>query len=384
MKVLLLVLTFQADGGLEIYTREVAGSLRRLGHDVEVWSLLEPPHTSDLQGVKVRHLGPRIGPLASLHQRALAWRTASALRPHRTNFDLVLCMHPMLALGTSKGLAGGGPPYWVWTYGTDIWGDWHPQLERALAGAQKIAAISRYTAGRIWARLPEAVVPVVYPTVSTQRFFEAETDLSTGPRGRDSSPVLLTASRLNLGDAYKGHDSIIAALPYIEAAIGRPVEYRVVGSGDGLDRLRGLAQQHGVAGRVRFLGRLDEAGLIREFLACDVFVMPSRRDPTRGGSFRGEGFGIVYIEAAAVGKPVVASSQAAAPEAIRDGVTGFAVDPYSETAIAEACARLLASPELARTMGEEGRRWVRSEFSREAFDRRLAAALSDSEAVCAG
>lgn len=384
MKILLLVLTFQTTGGLEIYTREVASALRRLGHEPEVWSLLERRGASDLPGIQVRHFAPRWNVLQSLHYRRLAARTASRLRRERARFDLVLCMHSMLAPGASRALADADHPYWVWTYGTDIWGDWSPELEKALADARKIATISNYTADRIRVRLPEAEVPVVYPTVSSQRFFEVDANPPVAPIDPKSPPVLLTVSRLNTVDAYKGHDKVIAALPRIEAAIGRPVEYRVVGTGDGLDPLRALAERLGLGARVKFLGRLDEASLVREFGACDVFVMPSRMDPAPGGSFWGEGFGIVYVEAAAAAKPVVASDQGAAPETIRDGVTGFAVDPYSVEAIADACARLLASPELARSMGEEGRRWVGSEFSREAFDRRLAAALADSEPACAG
>ncbi|HUE96346.1 MAG TPA: glycosyltransferase family 4 protein, partial [Longimicrobiaceae bacterium] len=372
MRALLPVLTFDTSGGLEIYTREVASALHRLGHDVEVWSLLESGGASAPEGVRIRHLRPSSRLLASLHHRALTLRTGSALRRHRERFDLILCMHPMLAVGTARALGSDRPPYWVWTYGTDIWGNWSPELERALAGAQKIATISRYTAGRIWSRLPEADIPIIYPTLSTQWLFEIAEPMPARAAGR---PVLLTVSRLDKADSYKGHDKVIASLPRIAAALGSPIEYRVVGTGDGLDRLRALARQHGVSEHVRFLGRVSEQDLVREFHSCDLFVMPSRMDPAPGGSFRGEGFGIVYIEAAAVGKPVIASDQAAAPEAIRDGITGLVVDPSSEEAIAQACVRILSSGGLARAMGEEGRRWVRSEFSREAFDRRLAAAL---------
>jgi len=188
-------------------------------------------------------------------------------------------------------------------------------------------------------------------------------------------PTLLTVSRISSADAYKGHDKVMAALPLIERRLGREVEYRVVGEGDALPGLKVLAAELGVEERVLFLGRVDEAALVEEFRGCDLFVMPSRTEPAPGGSYRGEGFGIVYIEAAAAGRPVVASTQAAAPETIREGVTGFAVDPCSEEAIADACVRILSSPELARRMGEEGRRFVASRFGREAFDRRLAQAL---------
>ncbi|MGQ0671246.1 MAG: glycosyltransferase family 4 protein [Actinomycetota bacterium] len=380
MRILMTVLQFEPAGGLEIYTREVARGLRRLAHEVEVWSLLERRGASALDGIPVRRFAPASRALRTLHHRLLSRRAAWILRRQLGSFDLVLCMHPMLAVATGRALREGGPPYWVWTYGTDIWGDWDPELERALAGATKIGTISSYTAGRIWARLPEADVPVVYPVVDTERFSIAV----PAPFPSRERPVLLTVSRINQVDAYKGHDKVMAALPRIEAALGRAIEYRIVGRGDGVDRLRALAARLGVADRVRFLGRLDEPELIREFLACDLFVMPSRMDPAPGGSLWGEGFGIAYVEAAAAGKPVVASNQAAAPETIRDGVTGLAVDPASEEAIADACVRILSSLELAGRMGKEGRRFVRAQFGRAAFDRRLERALRDREPACAG
>lgn len=372
----MLVLTFRPVGGLEIYTRQVAAALRRLGHDIEVWSVLEAGPGSAPDGIRLRHLAPRPRPLRSAHHRVLSWRVTSLLRREHAGSDLVLAMHPMLAVGTHRALSDGQTPYWVWTYGTDIWGDWDPALERALEGASKIGTISRFTAARIWARLPEADIPVVYPTVSVEQLLEVSaSEPLPDYRPMMRRPTLLTVSRISSADAFKGHDKVMAALPLIERGLGREVEYRVVGEGDALPRLKALAAELGVEERVRFLGRLDEAALVEEFRACDLFVMPSRTEPAPGGSYWGEGFGIVYIEASAAGKPVVASTQAAAPETIRDGVTGFAADPCSEEAIAEACARILSSPELGRRMGEEGRRFVASRFGREAFDRRLAEAL---------
>ena len=146
MKVLLLVLTFQTSGGLEIYTREVAAGLGRLGHEPEVWSFLERPGQSELDGISVRHFAPRLAALDPIHFRRLDARVSARVREESASFDLVLCMHTMLAHATHQALADTNLPYWIWTYGTDIWGQWSPRLATALEHAMKIVTISQYTA----------------------------------------------------------------------------------------------------------------------------------------------------------------------------------------------------------------------------------------------
>lgn len=97
------------------------------------------------------------------------------------------------------------------------------------------------------------------------------------------------------------------------------------------------------------------------------------------GFITGEGFGIVYIEAAAAGKPVVGSNQGGAPEAFRDGVTGIAVDPFSVSEIVDAVCTLLSDPELRQRMGQAGKQLIRDHFSTEAFDSQLMALLDRAD-----
>jgi phosphatidylinositol alpha-1,6-mannosyltransferase len=188
--------------------------------------------------------------------------------------------------------------------------------------------------------------------------------------------VLFTVGRIGSDDAYKGHDRVIEALPLVEGDLGRRVAYRIAGGGEGADRLRAIAQEHGVEDRVTLLGRVDDLTLAEEYRRCDLFVMPSRMDPAPGRSFRGEGFGIAYIEAQAASRPVVASNQAAAPETIQDEVTGLTVDPRSPRAIAHACVRILSLPDRGRSMGAAGRAFVSSTFARDLFQKRLDALLA--------
>jgi phosphatidylinositol alpha-1,6-mannosyltransferase len=110
----------------------------------------------------------------------------------------------------------------------------------------------------------------------------------------------------------------------------------------------------GVAERVTFLGRIDAAALDEEYRRCAVYVQPSRR--TADGQL--EGYGLVYFEAAAWGRPVVAGRSGGEVDVVIDGTTGVLVDGISVDAVASAVGALLADPEQMRRLGAAGRRRV--------------------------
>jgi len=132
-----------------------------------------------------------------------------------------------------------------------------------------------------------------------------------------------------------------------------------------------MAGQFRLDHRVEFRGRIGTEELIEAYRRCAVFAMPSRVDTHPRKVWTGEGFGIVYLEAAACGRPVIASTEGGAPEAIIPGKTGFLVDPRSPEAIADALAILLADPAEADKMGRAGRVWVETNFSIEVFRERV-------------
>ena len=116
----------------------------------------------------------------------------------------------------------------------------------------------------------------------------------------------------------------------------------------------------GVAHSVVLTGGVDAAELPAFYAAGDVFAMPCR---TRRAGLDVEGLGMVFLEAAACGRPVVAGRSGGAPEAVQDGVTGHVVDPRSPTAVATTIADLLDDPARARAMGAAGRAWVEQNWS---------------------
>ena len=142
--------------------------------------------------------------------------------------------------------------------------------------------------------------------------------------------ILLTVSRLTPEDRYKGHATVLRALATLLP--GRAdLRYLIVGQGEYARELQALATQLGIRDQVIFPGPVAEAELVDYYNLCDVFVMPSK----------GEGFGIVYLEALACGKPVIAGNRDGSVHALLEGRAGLLVDPDDAQAVANSIERVL-------------------------------------------
>ncbi|GAA1547239.1 glycosyltransferase family 4 protein [Streptomyces albidochromogenes] len=174
--------------------------------------------------------------------------------------------------------------------------------------------------------------------------------------GLSSRPVILCAARLV---PRKGQDTLIRALPWIRRAVPDAM-LLLVGDGPYFSVLRRLALAEGVLDSVVFAGGHPHHTLPSFYAAADAFAMPCR---SRRRGLEVEGLGIVYLEAAASGLPVLAGDSGGAPDAVRDGETGHVVDGHSVAATADRLTRLLRNLELAHEMGEKGRHWVQTEWT---------------------
>ena len=172
----------------------------------------------------------------------------------------------------------------------------------------------------------------------------------------DGRPVVLAASRLV---ARKGHDVLIEAWPAVLRACPDAVLV-VLGDGPMRGRLQRIARRTGVAGSVRVLPGVAWLDMPGVYAGADVFALPCR---TRLRGLEPEAFGLVFLEAAASGLPVVAGRSGGVPEALVDGKTGYLVAPRDGDAVARRISSLLVAPEEARAMGARGRRWVRERHS---------------------
>ena len=240
-----------------------------------------------------------------------------------------------------------GRPFVVYAYGQEVWRH-APRRQgapgadawlrgAALRAADRVLVLGRFGAGLVgaWGVAPARIVCVP---------FGAE---PAPPAPPASGTRLLSVCRLV---PRKGVDTVIEALRWLVPRFPE-LEYRVVGSGPDAARLRALAQAQGVADRVRFLGQVSDAELDTELAGCQLLVQPSRR--TAEGEL--EGLGLVYFEAAARGRAVVAGCSGGEADAVVDGVTGRLVDGASTEAVAAVVGELLAdAPQRAR-LGAAGR-----------------------------
>lgn len=180
---------------------------------------------------------------------------------------------------------------------------------------------------------PERVT-VVPPGVAARAFQERPP--------RPPGPLrLLTVSRLESHTPRKNIDGVLEAVARLGGAL--PVRYTVVGDGDDRPRLEALARRLGLADTVRFAGAVDAAGLCAHYRDADLFVLAAKASDKDV-----EGFGIVYVEAAAAGLPVIASAEGGALDAVADGITGIVLANSSPSAIADGIRRFARRPDAFR------------------------------------
>jgi phosphatidylinositol alpha-1,6-mannosyltransferase len=243
----------------------------------------------------------------------------------------------------------------------------YDQLRRAsLRRADGILAGSQFTAG-LASDLgvePERIRVTHYGT-DPSRFRPLDAGVLREKLGLGARPVLLTIARLV---SRKGIDTVLDALPAVLAAHPDAI-YVVAGDGPEAESLKALARRLGVERSVRFAGAVSDEELPLWYALGDVFVMPSRSDPPDV-----EGFGIVFLEAAATERPVVAARAGGIPDAVAHGVTGVLVPPGNTAALATELGALLGDPARRAELGRRGRERVLAEFTWDrVVDRTLAA-----------
>ncbi|WP_028814537.1 glycosyltransferase family 4 protein [Streptomyces flavidovirens] len=260
------------------------------------------------------------------------------------------------------------------THGHEVWWARTPGarvlLRRIGARADTVTYLGASTRAPIAAVLgPGAALERLVPGVDTTVFRPGLDAAPVRERyGLGDRPVILCAARLV---ARKGQDTLIRALRRVRREVPGAV-LLLVGGGLYERRLRRIAAEYGVTESVVFAGGHPHHAMPSFYAAADVFAMPCR---TRKRGLEVEGLGIVFLEAAACGLPVLAGDSGGAPDAVLDGESGHVVDGRSDAAVAERLVGMLRDPLLARAMGEKGRHWVRTEWSWERSYERLAELL---------
>jgi phosphatidylinositol alpha-1,6-mannosyltransferase len=268
--------------------------------------------------------------------------------------------YPLATLGPS--IAKRGTPYLSAAHGFEYWlsiaPGAHTLMRHATSRAARVPVMCSGFVGRVVrTAVPDHVpVSVMYPGADVDAFHPDLPYLDLRERhdlaGR---PLVVCVSRLV---PRKGQDVLIRAMPHIRRRIPEAA-LLIVGDGPYRADLEAMAAGE-PRGTVVFAGQVSEADLPRYYRAGDVFAMPCR---TRRGGLEVEGWGNVFIEAAACGRPVVVGDSGGARESLVDGATGILVDGGNVEAVADAVAMLLDDPALAEAMGRAGRARVERHFT---------------------
>jgi len=291
--------------------------------------------------------------------------TVETLRAVRgTRGDVVLCGHPYASFVGLVARRVLGTPFVVWAHAKELL-TYRDLLRRWLPRADAVLVISAHTRRLVEELGVDAARTVLIP-------YAPDCDPAPAgdpvPAGGGAGNLILTVARMD--DLYKGHDVMLRALPLIAAKVPT-VRWVVVGDGRLRVYYERMAEVLGVRDRVRFTGAVPTLEKNRLFQECRVFAMPSRDRRIDGGA---EGFGLVYLEANAFGRPVVAGRAGGTTDAVVDGETGLLVDPENEVAVADAVVRLLTDADFAARLGKQGAERVQKSFGWP----RTAAAVEDT------
>jgi phosphatidyl-myo-inositol dimannoside synthase len=333
-------------------------------HDAEVGVVTEGLNT------------PRWGlchPSALLHHLGVAFQLRRLAS--RRNRGVVHCARA-LPEGVAAMLShlSGGPRYVCWAHGEDLamaQGSREYTILTKLVYRYAAAALanSRNTAEMLESLgVPSEKIHIVYPAVDPERFHPGVDGAAV--RARYAGPddiVLLSVGRLQ---RRKGHDVAIRAMAALRDDLPQ-LRYVIAGNGEERDRLEGIVSEEKLGDRVFFAGAVSDDELPAHYAACDIFLLPNRIDD---GDI--EGFGIVFLEAAATARPVIAGDSGGVPEAVERDRTGLLVDGASVDEVAAAIRRLALSECDRARLGSAGRTRVCDQFSWH----RAAAAVSGLQA----
>ncbi len=224
--------------------------------------------------------------------------------------------------------------YWIIVYGVDAWEIKSKWKIKALNKASKIISISDYTRSRLVEEqnLSPDKIPLLPVTFDASRFqIAAKPDLLLQRYHLTSEqPVILTVARLAEAKRHKGYDQVLKALPTIRQSIP-DIHYLIVGKGSDHPRIEQLIIDLNLQDCVTLTGFIPDTELNDHYNLCDVFAMPSK----------GEGFGIVYLEALACGKPTLGGDRDGAIDALCQGELGVLVNPDDIDAIAQNLSQIL-------------------------------------------
>lgn len=342
-------------GGVQQFVRNLVGAF-----PPEAVTVLAPrwegwrEHDASLPFRVVRYPARAVVPVREARERVLSLA-------REIDAEVALLASGAASSGFGAGLAEAGVPHVILTHGVEYWLARIPgaaqAMGRSMSRASRVTALSDFILEQMRSRVPKQVpMSLCPPGVDVKRFHpDVSREDARRRHGLSDRPVIVCVSRLV---PRKGQDVLIRSMGRIrrhcpEAAL------LIVGDGPYRARLESIARD-APSGSVVFAGAVPDEALPEYHAAADVFAMPCR---SRWGGLEVEGFGIVFMEAAATGRAVVAGDSGGSAEAVLDGTTGIVVDGRDHDAVARAIGMCLADPEMAGALGKAGRARAEESFA---------------------
>lgn len=252
-------------------------------------------------------------------------------------------------------------PFLSVAHGIDVWNIKGSKVASGLQAAKCILPVSQYTSGRMAPQIPPPAPPLeIFPnTFDAGRFFPSgsATPWRKNLNLPEEAILMLSICRVSKGEEGKGYHRLLELMPRLLAQHPN-LHWVLGGKGNDLDHVKQKAEQLGVSANCRFPGFISDDSLPDLYRSSDLFVLPSKK----------EGFGIVFLEAAATGLPVIAGNRDGSVDALADGALGCLIDPEDDDQIVNAIDQTLSKPPRDR---QDLHNDCESRFGKNAFRERL-------------
>ncbi len=323
---------FRKTGGVQVFSRRLVAALDHIFNlPVPIVSRNDRPE--DLPSDFARHrslclsgrLRPQLRRFGVLNA-CLRFRSCCILSTHP---DFTRWLHFQKRLFNTR--------YLTVAHGIDVWNLRERRLINGLKSAECVLAVSRFTRERLIQQLGNDAPPieVFHNTFDAARFHPGAPQIDWRARLiiPKKSKVLLSVTRVERTEEAKGYDRVLDALPSLRRTYPECV-WVLAGKGNDLERVQQRAADLGVQQACRFPGFVEDAELPDLYRSANVFVLPSRK----------EGFGIVFLEAAACGLRVIAGNADGSVDALADGALGMLIDPFDNETLVNAVQQALSEP----------------------------------------
>jgi len=369
LKLLIVAIDYPPNsGGIATYGLQLANALSA-EHDVTVFA-----SGMDQDGDREQAFTTiRSASCSVFRHLQFAWKLLRLL--DNGQFDAVLHTTWPTALIGYLFLKNHHPPYFISAHASEILDDrtsWRRTIKGTLKAlkismlrqAAGVFPVSNYTAELLKAMgVEESTIQVINNGVDPDQFHSVKRS------GFHSPPRLLTVARL---DKHKGHDVVLKVMSKLKKK-GISLSYQIVGKGDEEEHLKSLASQLDITDSVDFKGFVSESERAQIYANSDIFIMLSRE--IKGRLDLIEGFGISFLEAGAAALPVIAGKSGGVSDAVRDGVTGYLIDPEDEGRVEAVLTKMIENENETIQMGRNGRTWIEEEMGWQHVASRVTAAI---------